>query len=80
MTKTKRRTPKKVYEAVAERSEGICEWEGCNALAEQMAHLKHRGMGGTTDPLVHSVDNIRNFCKYHHDLYDGRITGSTAGE
>ena len=37
------------------------------------AHLIHRKLGGTTDPKVHSAENIRRSCYPDHDLYDGRV-------
>ena len=28
------------------RAKGRCEWPDCTMAGEQMAHFKHRGMGG----------------------------------
>ncbi len=82
MTKKNRRTPPEVYEEVAERSGGRCEevlvWGlnetiRCPNVAEQMSHYyKHRQMGGTTDPFVHSAENIKHLCQRCHDIHDGR--------
>ncbi len=81
MTKKNRKTPKEVYQEVAERADNgeyaQCELiyedgERCTKPAEQMAHLDHRGAGGTTDPFIHSVENVFYYCQYHHDIHDGR--------
>jgi len=75
-TKKKRQTPQEIYDEVYERSGGRCEWESgglrCQARGEQMAHMKHRQMGGTTSEEIHSADNIKFLCRYHHDRWDGR--------
>ncbi len=83
MTKKNRRTPPEVYEEVAERSGGRCEemledykydFYRCPNPATEMSHYyKHRQMGGTTDPFVHSAENIKHLCKLCHDIHDGRI-------
>ena len=35
-----------------------------------MAHLTHRGMGGSTD--VNTLSEVVILCKAHHDILDGR--------
>ncbi len=81
MTKPSRRTPKKVYFEVENRSDNgeycQCEYEDaligrCQCRAEHMTHFKHRKAGGTTSMEVHSVENVFYYCKYHHDKLDGR--------
>lgn len=72
--KSSKRTPKKVYLAVLERSNGICEtchnknadWRGV-----QMHHKIHRGMGGTSREEVHSIENIILICAVCHDKEHG---------
>ena len=57
---------------------GNCEVPGCQAPSGdfrglQFAHWeKHRKMGGTTDPEVHSADNIKRCCAVCHDKKDKR--------
>ncbi len=86
MTKENRRTPPEVYREVCERSGGI--WTGnrclgghcefCNDRKRDwrglcFAHYpKHRQMGGTTNPEVHSPKNIKRSCYVCHDEVDGR--------
>lgn len=52
-----------------------CKWPGCtyeltptNPL--QLAHLKHRGMGGRTS--VNTETDTLTLCRLHHDIFDGR--------
>ena len=55
-----------------------CMWPGCdrdigftpstNPL--QMAHLTHRGMGGSRER--NTADNCITLCALHHDCLDGR--------
>jgi hypothetical protein len=80
-----RKTSKAVYQEVCTRSGGswidgrcvggFCEdcnnrhidWRGL-----QFSHTRHRGMGGTTNPEVHSARNVKRRCGHCHDLLDGR--------
>jgi hypothetical protein len=69
----KNQTPKAVYQEVQARAQGRCEackkapdWRGL-----MMHHKKHRGMGGTRDPEVHSVSNIVAICGRCHSLEHG---------
>ncbi|NNC41951.1 MAG: hypothetical protein HKO03_01770 [Acidimicrobiia bacterium] len=55
---------------VMDRAGGLCEWPSCTSRGEQMAHMRHRGMGGS--PNANTPDNVRWWCVYHHDLFDGR--------
>ena len=79
------RTPPEVYQEVCLRSGG--EWidgrcggglcEECRSSGDwrglQFAHwFKHRKMGGTRDPSVHSAENVRRVCARDHDKKDGR--------
>lgn len=47
-----------------------CEWPGCTDPGEQMAHLTHRGMGGSK--WANTIDNVVWLCVRHHDCLDGR--------
>jgi hypothetical protein len=49
---------------------GNCEWPGCVDPSEQMAHLTHRGMGGSYDR--NNIANVMMLCVRHHDTLDGR--------
>lgn len=56
------------------------EWDqrffGVNPTAEnlarplQLAHLVHRGMGGSK--YANRPDNCVTLCRLHHDIFDGR--------
>ena len=54
------------------RAEGVCEWAGCSEAGEEMAHLRHRGMGGNPDQSRNTIDNTAWLCQYHHDILDRR--------
>lgn len=78
-------TPPEEYEKVCIRSGG--EWidyecvgghcEICNDKLRDwrgltFAHwFKHRQMGGTNNPEVHSAENIKRACYVCHSLHDG---------
>lgn len=53
-----------------------CRWPACDHKTEpfvnplEMAHLTHRGMGGSTD--VNTLSEVVILCKAHHDILDGR--------
>lgn len=54
-----------------ERAGHMCEWPGCGMRQNlQMAHLVHRGMGGS--PKANVLANVCILCDYHHDILDGR--------
>lgn len=53
------------------RSGGRCEWPDCRYDGAEMAHGKHRGMGGK-HPAVNVPENVWWLCRFHHDLLDGR--------
>ncbi len=87
------RTPPEVYKEVCIRSGGEwigghCQGGRCENLkcefprgdwrGLQFSHTKHRGMGGTNNPEIHSVKNVRRLCAICHDLFDGRY-GRTIG-
>lgn len=57
---------------------GRCEWPECAAWGEQMAHLKHRGMGGSR--IANRIDNVAWLCVWHHDILDGRTVVGRARE
>lgn len=49
----------------------MCEWPGCHRRGIQLAHLRHRGMGGA--PSANQPDNVVWLCVHHHNLFDGRL-------
>lgn len=68
---------------VKERSGGACEVGFCFRRATQIAHIKHRGMGGAQGQaakVINSHKNMFDSCQYHHDLIDRRIKESFPGE
>ncbi len=68
---------------VKERSGGLCEVPRCLCKATQIAHVKHRGMGGTQGQaakIINSHKNMFDSCQYHHDLIDRRIKETFPGE
>jgi len=62
--------------------DGSCRWPGCvlpttdawgyehNPL--EMAHLVHRGMGGSRER--NTLANVVVLCRAHHALLDGRVS------
>lgn len=52
--------------------DGGCIWPGCEHHTEplQLAHLTHRGMGGSKSR--NTPDNCVTLCRIHHDCLDGR--------
>jgi predicted restriction endonuclease len=50
-----------------------CAWPTCNIEASwlEMAHIWPTGMGG--NPSRDRIENVWMLCKYHHDLFDGRV-------
>ena len=61
--------------AVIARAKGRCEWIGCLDPGEQLAHLTHRGMGGSK--TRNTPDNCAWLCVRHHDVLDGRTALGT---
>ncbi len=67
------KTPKAVLELAAQRANGKCEicgdppdWRG---LAPH--HKKHKGMGGSNNPAIHSLDNLIFLCAKCHSAQHG---------
>ncbi len=56
--------PRKVRDAVKERSGGCCEYCGCplDDVPASLHHRRPRGMGGTKDPLANSPANALVLC------------------
>jgi hypothetical protein len=57
-----------------ERDQG-CRWPSCDRVTNynnplEMAHLRHRGMGGSTE--VNTLDEVVMLCRIHHNCLDGR--------
>ena len=57
------------------RSKGRCEWPGCADPGEHLAHLTHRGMGGSLE--ANRLSNVAWLCIRHHDCLDGRTALGT---
>lgn len=65
-------------EEVFERDNFTCVWPGCSRGWEigdptstlQLAHLTHRGMGGSK--TANTPENCVTLCQVHHDCLDGR--------
>jgi hypothetical protein len=64
-----------LHTEVFTRSKGVCEWPGCHDPAEELAHLEHRGMGGSKSR--NTADNCAALCQRHHDCLDGRTALGT---
>lgn len=64
-----------LHDEVFARARGFCEWPGCGDLAEQLAHLTHRGMGGSKER--NTAENCAAMCRRHHDCLDGRTALGT---
>lgn len=55
--------------------DGGCVWPGCDYETSgtnplQLAHLTHRGMGGSK--TRNTPENCVTLCAIHHDILDGR--------
>ena len=67
-------------ESAMER-DGGCRWPGCIYAIDgftnplQMAHIKHRGMGGSKSRNI--PENCAWLCERHHDVLDGRTALGT---
>lgn len=72
---SKRQNLSVLREEVFIRAGGRCEWPGCSDLAEELAHLTHRGMGGS--PSRNTASNCAALCARHHDCLDGRTALGT---
>ena len=56
--------------------DGGCKWPGHVDFGHieldtlQMAHIVHRGMGGSKER--NTLDGVVALCAFHHSIYDGR--------
>lgn len=66
-------------EQVFRRDSWRCVWPGCgygtgaemgDIVLLQLAHLHHRGMGGSRE--ANTPENCVTLCRFHHDIFDGR--------
>ena len=58
---------------------GWCEWPGCNRAAEELAHIRHRGMGGNES--ANTPENVLAFCRRHHRRFDeARLSSSDVND
>jgi len=55
-------------EQVFTRARNRCEWPWCGSPADELAHIRHRGMGG--DPTANTASNTLALCRPHHRRYD----------
>ena len=83
MTKSSPAELAELREGCFARDDWTCKWPGCkvdqfwtgwlggditNEL--QMAHIQHRGMGGSKE--ANRLENVITLCRFHHDIFDGR--------
>jgi 5-methylcytosine-specific restriction endonuclease McrA len=48
----------------------MCEWDGCDALADEVDHIVPLSEGG--DP--YGFDNLRSLCRRHHiERHQGEV-------
>ena len=58
---------------------GWCEFPSCDERADELAHIKHRGMGG--NKKANTPDNVLAFCRDHHRKYDdARLTSGDVND
>jgi len=74
MPKSSREDLEALRSEAYERDRG-CRWPSCDRIIDhtnplEMAHLHHRGMGGSTE--ANTLDNVVTLCRIHHDCLDGR--------
>ncbi len=72
------KTTKVAYQQVLVRAGWRCENPDCanppgDWRGVQVHHKKHKGMGGSSDPAVHSLDNLVVLCARCHSLAHGVI-------
>ena len=60
-------------EKALKRANFSCEWPECDATKWlEMAHITGIGMGGMNRDISNNEGNVAIFCKYHHDIFDGK--------
>ena len=60
-------------EKALKRANYRCEWPECNTTQWlEMAHITGIGMGGMNRNISNDEGNVAIFCKYHHDIFDGK--------
>lgn len=65
--------------AAMERAGNTCEWPRCFSTDRlQLAHLLHRGMGGSE--AANTLGNVAILCGWHHDILDGRTVKGRRAE
>ena len=53
------------------------EWPECDTTSGWRWHITGIGMGGMNRNISNDGGNVAIFCKYHHDIFDGKtITGA----
>ncbi len=60
------RTQGELREAAIDRAGYRCEWPACSSPTDrlEMAHFRHRGIGG--NPKANVLSNVAILCHYHH--------------
>ena len=66
---------RRLHDILTEQSAGMCEWPYCADPGEEMAHITHRGMGGSRQ--ADWLGNVAWLCRRHHDMLDGRTALGT---
>lgn len=75
MVRSSREKLADLRDSVGSQAGWRCEWPGCGETGEQMAHLEHRGFGGSAER--NRLDNVAWLCTYHHDIFDRREVRGT---
>ena len=65
-------------EKALKRANYRCEWPECDTTQWlEMAHITGIGMGGMNRDISNDEGNVAIFCKFHHDIFDGKtISGA----
>ena len=78
---TKRR--KKKPESIMKYAKDYCEYcrvhgrpaHDSASILDAPHHLTFKGLGGSSNPEIHSPDNLITLCRYHHDCAHHNIPG-----
>lgn len=63
--------PADLRQIALEQTGHRCTWPGMDHEGPlEMAHLEHRGMGGSA--AANRPDKVTILCRYHHGVLDGR--------
>ena len=64
---------KKKPESIMKYAKDYCQYCGATGGIIEVHHIQNKGMGGSSNPLVHHPDNLITLCRYHHDCAHRRI-------